>query len=245
VLDRTVPWRVYSASKANKKRMRAALESLLRARKLDVTLTTAAPWSDIPVDRLAPTGCADLDAALSGGLRRGHLSEITGAWSSGRSTIAAQMLGAATARGEAVAFIDACDTFDPPSADAHGVSPAGRWLRPRRPRSRGRARRGHPAISVDDVDAHRANHRRLRHGGARDRIGTHRAQSAWRHDRARIEPRAVVRAWQPRAIVQGSGAGAASGERPMSPRRISTQRPQRPLVITLFVSVTSVVSEWS
>ena len=123
--------------------------------------------------------------------------------------------------------------------------PAGRWLRPRRPRSRGRARRGHPAISVDDVDAHRANHRRLRHGGARDRIGTHRAQSAWRHDRARIEPRAVVRAWQPRAIVQGSGAGAASGERPMSPRRISTQRPQRPLVITLFVSVTSVVSEWS
>jgi hypothetical protein len=101
--------------------MRAALESLLRARKLDVTLTTAAPWSDTPVDRLAATGCADLDAALGGGLRRGHLSEITGAWSSGRSTVAARMLAAATARGEAVAVIDACDTFDPASADAHGV----------------------------------------------------------------------------------------------------------------------------
>lgn len=101
--------------------MRAAIESLLRARKLDVTLTTAAPWSDTPAERLAPTGCTDLDAALGGGLRRGHLSEITGAWSSGRATIATQMLAAATARGEAAAFIDACDTFDPSSANAHGV----------------------------------------------------------------------------------------------------------------------------
>jgi len=61
---------ILAAGEANKKRMRAALESLLRARKLDVTLTTAASWSDTPVDRLAPTGCADLDAALGGGLRR-------------------------------------------------------------------------------------------------------------------------------------------------------------------------------
>ncbi len=101
--------------------MRAALESLLRARKLDITLTSAAPSSDTPVERLAPTGCTELDAALGGGLRRGHLSEITGASSSGRTTIAVQMLGAATARGEAVALIDACDTFDPLSADAHGI----------------------------------------------------------------------------------------------------------------------------
>ena len=59
--------------------MRAALESLLRARKLDVTLTSAAPLGGrSPADRLAPTGCAALDAALGGGLRRGHLSEIVG-----------------------------------------------------------------------------------------------------------------------------------------------------------------------
>jgi recA bacterial DNA recombination protein len=101
--------------------MRAALESLLRARKLDVTLTTAAPWSETSQERLAPTGCADLDAALGGGLRRGHLSEIAGPPSTGRTTLAAQMLAAATARGEAAALVDACDTFDPASADAHGV----------------------------------------------------------------------------------------------------------------------------
>jgi hypothetical protein len=112
---------ILASGEANKKRMRAALESLLRARKLDVTLTTAALWSNTPVDRLAPTGCADLDAALGGGLRRGHLSEVTGAWSSGRSSLAAQILAAATGRGEAVAVIDACDTFDPCSADARGV----------------------------------------------------------------------------------------------------------------------------
>jgi len=101
--------------------MRAALESLLRARHLDVTLTTSAPWLDTPPDRVAPTGCADLDAALGGGLRRGHLSEITGKPSSGRSTLAVHMLAAATARGEVVGFVDGCDTFDPVSASAHGV----------------------------------------------------------------------------------------------------------------------------
>jgi len=104
--------------------MRAALESLeslLRARKLDVTLTSAAPWSETPPDRVAPTGCADLDAALRGGLRRGHLSEIVGAPSSGRTTLAATLLAAATARGEAVALVDTCDTFDPSSAAAHGI----------------------------------------------------------------------------------------------------------------------------
>lgn len=110
--------------------MRAALESLLRARKLDVTLTTAPPWADVPLDRVAPTGCADLDAALGGGLRRGHVSEITGAASSGRTTIVIGALAAATARGEAAAVVDACDTFDPPSAAAHGVDlPRVLWVR--------------------------------------------------------------------------------------------------------------------
>jgi RecA/RadA recombinase len=99
--------------------MRSALESLLRARKLDVTLTSCdAP---LPPDRLAPTGNADLDSPLGGGLRRGHLSEIVGAPSSGRSTLVARLLAAATARGEATALVDACDTWDPESAAAYGV----------------------------------------------------------------------------------------------------------------------------
>jgi hypothetical protein len=102
--------------------MRAALESLLRARKLDVTLTSIAPWgTDVPPDRLAATGYADLDDALGGGLRRGHLSEIVGAPSSGRSTMTSELIAAATARGEVAAIVDASDTFDPGSAAALGI----------------------------------------------------------------------------------------------------------------------------
>jgi RecA/RadA recombinase len=98
--------------------MRAALESLLRARKLDRTLTDGLAS---PPERLAPAGGAELDAALGGGFRRGHLSEVTGAASSGRTTIVVQAMAAAAARGEAVALVDACDTFDPASAAARGL----------------------------------------------------------------------------------------------------------------------------
>ena len=99
---------------------RAELELLLRARKLDVTLTSAAPWADRVRD-VAPTGMAALDAALGGGLARGHLSEIVGPRSSGRTTVLCRMLAAAGKRGEAMALIDACDRFDPASAEAAGV----------------------------------------------------------------------------------------------------------------------------
>ena len=101
--------------------MRAALESLLRARKLDVTLTDAPGGLGPPPERLAPAGDPDLDAALSGGLRRGHLSEVTGAPSCGRTTIVVAAMAAAASRGEAVALVDACDTFDPASAAARGL----------------------------------------------------------------------------------------------------------------------------
>src|SRR3954471_21011772 len=99
---------------------RAELESLLRARKLDVTLTSAAPWSRSRADP-APTGIAGLDEALGGGLPRGHLSEVIGPRSAGRTTVACGILAAAAARGEAVALIDTCDRFDPASAEAAGL----------------------------------------------------------------------------------------------------------------------------
>lgn len=99
--------------------MRAALEALLREKHLDGTLPPAlAPAAD----RVAATGCAEVDAALGGGLRRGQLSEIVGAPSSGRSTLLVHALAAATAdRAEAAALVDASDTFDPASAAVHGV----------------------------------------------------------------------------------------------------------------------------
>jgi hypothetical protein len=100
---------------------RAELESLLRARKLDVTLTTAAPWTASPEECRAATGVAAIDAALGGGLRRGHLSEITGPRSSGRTTVLCDALAAAAARGELTAVVDVTDRFDPVSAEAAGV----------------------------------------------------------------------------------------------------------------------------
>lgn len=101
--------------------MRAALESLLRARKLDVTLTSAPDALAPPPERLAPTGLCDLDAALGGGLRRGHLSEVAGPASSGATTIAVAALTASADRGEAVALVDTSDTLDPASAAAGGL----------------------------------------------------------------------------------------------------------------------------
>src|SRR3954467_10888551 len=101
---------------------RAALESLLRARQLDRTLTTAIAQAD-PRDEqaLAPSGVSALDARLGGGFPRGQISEVVGPRSSGRTSLLLQTMAAATARGELVALVDALDMFDPVSAAAAGV----------------------------------------------------------------------------------------------------------------------------
>jgi recombination protein RecA len=98
---------------------RAVLESLLRDRKLDVTLTSERPW--VEPDDAAAIGIPQIDQALGGGLRRGHLSEIVGPRSSGRTTVICAALAAATGRGEVAAVIDTCDRFDPASAAEAGV----------------------------------------------------------------------------------------------------------------------------
>jgi hypothetical protein len=100
----------------------AVLESALRARKLDRTLTTALP----PLERrdesaLIPTSIAALDACLHGGLPRGQLSEMAGPRSSGRTTLLLQMMAAVTRRGEIAALIDTFDRLDVASAVAAGI----------------------------------------------------------------------------------------------------------------------------
>ena len=110
---------------------RADLESLLRARQLDRTLTTALAEID-PRDEsvLAPSGIAALDARLGGGFPRGQLSEIVGLRSSGRTSLQLQMLAAATTRGELVASVDALDMLDVASAASAGVDLARLlWIR--------------------------------------------------------------------------------------------------------------------
>jgi hypothetical protein len=99
-----------------------ALESLLRARKLDGTLTDRLGWPvEGPAGDLAATGIPSTDAALGGGLRRGQLSEVVGPRSSGRTVVVCQALAAAVSRGELVALVDTCDRFDPESASAAGI----------------------------------------------------------------------------------------------------------------------------
>jgi recombination protein RecA len=101
---------------------RVDLESLLRTRRLDRTLTTALPPLD-PRDEAAcaPSGVPSLDAPLGGGFPRGQLSEVVGPRSSGRTSVMLQTAAAATGRGELVALVDALDMFDVESAVAAGV----------------------------------------------------------------------------------------------------------------------------
>jgi hypothetical protein len=101
---------------------RAAVESALRDRKLDRTLTTAlAPLERLDPSALMPMDVAPLDACLRGGLPRGQLSELAGPRSSGRLTLLLQMMAAATARGEIAALVDTLDRLDVASAAAAGV----------------------------------------------------------------------------------------------------------------------------
>ena len=91
---------------------------MLHARNLDRTVVRSLNGAP---EILAKTGQTALDELLAGGLVRGHLSEIVGPRSSGRTSLLASVLAAATGRGEVVALIDICDRFDPVSAAAAGV----------------------------------------------------------------------------------------------------------------------------
>jgi hypothetical protein len=95
--------------------LRAQLES-----SLDERLSSTLLLRERTAPPMVPTGIAALDA-LTGGLPRGALSEITGPASSGRTGVVLSALAAATGRQEVCALVDACDSFDPASADAAGV----------------------------------------------------------------------------------------------------------------------------
>jgi len=100
---------------------RADIETALRARKLDRTLTTALPREHRDEAALVAMDVPALDACLRGGLPRGQLSEIAGPSSSGRTTLAVQAIAASTRRGEIAALVDTFDRLDVASAAAAGV----------------------------------------------------------------------------------------------------------------------------
>jgi RecA/RadA recombinase len=95
------------------------LETLLQTRKLDTTLAPA--WRTSPGSRAVSTGLPALDDVLGGGWRRGEVSEIIGARSTGRTSVLVSTLAAATRRGDVVGLVDAADRFDPESAAAAGL----------------------------------------------------------------------------------------------------------------------------
>ena len=72
-------------------------------------------WQERSAPETVRTGISELDAT-TGGLPRGCLTEIFGPASSGRSSLLASILAAATERQEVCALVDAEDSFDPLSA---------------------------------------------------------------------------------------------------------------------------------
>jgi hypothetical protein len=95
--------------------LRARVESALDER-LSSTLLLREKAEPVTVS----TGLAALDA-LTGGLPRGALNEITGPASSGRTGVMLAALAKATRHDEACALVDASDNFDPASAAAASV----------------------------------------------------------------------------------------------------------------------------
>lgn len=73
----------------------------------------------------------ELDRLLDGGFRRGKLTQISGARSTGRFAVVLSALASTTSRGEPAALIDAGDHLDPHNAEESGVDlERVLWVRP-------------------------------------------------------------------------------------------------------------------
>jgi len=101
------------------------LTTLLQARKLDGTLTrpltTGLPVTSTGVEALDQTLGGGDPGEQAGGWPRGHVSEVIGPASSGRTSVVMATLAAVTARGGVVALVDVADRCDPAGAAEAGV----------------------------------------------------------------------------------------------------------------------------
>lgn len=93
------------------------LESLLRQQGLGSALATPEPTRFPP----ASTGFDDLDRLLGGGLPRGEIVQCLGAVSAGCTTLGWSIASRAMQQEGRVAYVDACDSFDPTAAARAGV----------------------------------------------------------------------------------------------------------------------------
>src|ERR1700677_1088068 len=98
--------------------------ALLRA-QLETSLAERAPSPFTlrarQAPELIPTGTPELDALLGGGIPRGNITEITGASTTGRTSLALSILARATGQGAVCAWVDVQDAFDPETASAYGI----------------------------------------------------------------------------------------------------------------------------
>lgn len=69
-----------------------------------------------------PTGFGVLDRALAGGLPRGHITELFGGPSGGKTTLALDIVAHVQESGLSAAWIDAENVFDPAFAVRRGIS---------------------------------------------------------------------------------------------------------------------------
>jgi hypothetical protein len=96
--------------------LRKQIESAL-AERIPAALSFRSPLSP----ELLSCGVSEVDAILGGGLPLGTITELTGAHSSGRTTLALSTLAEVTRQGESCAYVDASDALNPISAAALGV----------------------------------------------------------------------------------------------------------------------------
>ena len=78
------------------------------------------PEKEKPISWI-PTWIPELDVILGGGIPRGRISEISGPFASGKTTLAVAIIASAQREGVATAFIDAEHTFSRSFAELFGV----------------------------------------------------------------------------------------------------------------------------
>jgi len=98
--------------------------SALRA-QIEAALADRIPSALTPAPRVihpvAPTGIANVDALLEGGLPLGAITEVVGPECSGRTSLALSFVAEMTQAGKVCAWIDVSDALNPESAAAAGV----------------------------------------------------------------------------------------------------------------------------
>src|SRR5437868_5022451 len=96
--------------------LRSALESSLEQR----IPSAFSPQAKVELPTI-PSGVAELDRLLKGGLPIGAITEIVGSASSGRLTCATSFVAQVMQAGHVCAWIDVTDSLDPESAASNGI----------------------------------------------------------------------------------------------------------------------------